>query len=201
MLKPQDSWLILLAAGRSLRFGAEDKLSAPLAGKPLALHAVRAAAPLPFARRLAIVSDSRFPFARHGFDIIANDDPARGLSSSLRLGIDRAQQDSTCAAALILLADMPRVSKAHLGRLFAASDDRRSIIFSVDGERTSPPALIGSMHFDALASLTGDQGARALAKSAVLVTAAPGELADVDTPADLARLEEEERRATPIPGA
>lgn len=187
MLMPQDTWLLLLAGGRSLRFGAPDKLCAPLAGEPLALHAIRAAAPLPLARRLAIVSETRFPFADHGFDIVANDAPACGLSHSIGLGVDEARRGGS-AAVLILLADMPCVTRAHLQRLFAASCDSRSIVFSSDGGRTSPPALIGSAHFDTLGALTGDQGARALAKKAVLVRTAPGELADVDTPGDLARL-------------
>lgn len=190
MLMPQDTWLLLLAGGRSLRFGAPDKLCAPLGGEPLALHAIRAAAALPFARRLAIVSGTRFPFANHGFDTVANHNPARGLSHSLGLGVDEAQRGG-CAAVLILLADMPCVTGAHLEQLFAASCDTQSIVFSSDGERTSPPTLIGSAHFDTLCALTGDQGARALAKDAVLVRTAPGELADIDTPGDLARLAHE----------
>lgn len=187
MLLPQDTSLILLAAGQSLRFGAEDKLCAMVMGEPLALHAIQAAAPLPFARRLAVVSGSRFPFAAHGFDIVANDQPARGLSHSIRLGTKEVQRSGS-AAVLIMLADMPCISGSHLERLFAASSDRRSIMFSSEGGKTSPPALIGSAHFGTLATLTGDHGARVLAKEAVLVEAPPGALADVDTQADLARL-------------
>lgn len=187
MLMPQDTCLLLLAGGRSLRFGAADKLCAPLGDRPLTLHAIRAAAPLPLTRRLAIVSGTRFPFADHGFDIIANDDPTRGLSHSIRLGVNEARRGGS-SAVLILLADMPCVTRPHLQRLFAASRDQESIVFSSDGERTSPPALIGSAHYKALCALAGDQGARALAKAAVLVRAAPGELADIDTPADLSRL-------------
>ncbi len=189
MIRPQQTCLILLAAGRSLRFGVEDKLCAPLAGEPLALHAIRAAASLPFARRLAVVSGSRFPFAAHGFDIVANDQPAIGLSHSIGLGT-RAARLGGSAAVVIMLADMPCISGSHLERLFAASSDRRSIVFSSEGDKTSPPALIGSKHFGTLATLTGDHGARVLAKEAVLVEAPPGALADVDTPADLARLAE-----------
>ena len=33
--------VVLLAAGRSTRFGARDKLAEPLAGLPLGLHAAR----------------------------------------------------------------------------------------------------------------------------------------------------------------
>ncbi len=200
MLLPQATCLILLAAGRSLRFGAGDKLCAPLDGEPLALHAIRAAASLPFARRLAVVSGSRFPFAAHGFDIVANEQPARGLSHSIGLGMAEAQRGE-CAGVLIMLADMPCISGSHLEALFAASGDRRSIVFSSECGRTSPPALIGSSHFGTLAALTGDHGARALAKEAVLVEAPPGALADVDTPADLDRLANARPRPTPFPGA
>lgn len=196
MLHPDETCLILLAAGRSRRFGPRDKLTASLQGEPLALHAIRAASTLPLARRVAVTSGSHFPFASYGFTLVANDDPARGLSHSIRLGVDLARQGD-CAAVLILLADMPCVTASLLERLFAASSGRQSIVFSSDNRRTSPPALIGADHFGALGSLTGDQGARSLARQAVHVSASVAELTDVDTPADLALLEQTASPATP----
>ena len=65
---------ILLAAGTSRRFGGEDKLLAPLAGGPLALHAARHIVGLAPRRRIAVCRDDDGPLARllvaHGFEIV-----------------------------------------------------------------------------------------------------------------------------------
>lgn len=175
-----------------MRFGAEDKLCAILDGQPLARHAVAATQGMRFARRVAIVSGTDFPFAEFGFDMLINDDPARGLSSSIRIGTEAARAGGA-SAVLIMLADMPCVEQTHLERLFAASDGERSLVYSTGGARPSPPALIGAAHFDLLAALIGDQGARELAARAVHVTAPAGDLVDIDTLADLNR--EARRRA------
>ncbi len=48
---------LLLAAGHSRRFGAADKLAAPLDGRPLVAHAAGALAALPLAARLVVLRD------------------------------------------------------------------------------------------------------------------------------------------------
>ena len=48
---------ILLAAGRSRRFGAADKLAVDLDGLPLGLHAARTLADVPLAARILVTAD------------------------------------------------------------------------------------------------------------------------------------------------
>jgi molybdenum cofactor cytidylyltransferase len=182
-----DTVLVLLAAGRSLRFGDTDKLAAPLDGMPLAFHIVRTLAPMPFAARIAVTSGTALDFGAQGYAVVGNPDPAAGLSRSLAIGIGAARA-AGAAAALVILADMPRVGAAHVARLLTLRGPD-ALAASTDGARPSPPALFGASHFVTLERLTGDAGARALLGAATLVRAAPGELADVDTPEDLARLE------------
>jgi molybdenum cofactor cytidylyltransferase len=182
---------ILLAAGTSGRFGAEDKLLAPLAGEALALHAARRIVELAPARRIAVCRDADGLLARQlvalGFDIVANPHSERGLSRSLSCGIGKVAQGSE-AAALVCLADMPFVSAAHLRSLLARFDPADApAVASTDGEATMPPALFDRSLFDALCAAEGDRGGKALLAGALLVRASAGELADIDRPGDLRR--------------
>jgi len=180
---------ILLAAGQSHRFGASDKLVAPLAGEALALHAARRIVELAPERRIAVCAEADGALARQlaalGFDIIANPDSDRGLSHSLALGIAAAAQTSA-AAALICLADMPFVSTGHLRALIARFDAAEApVVASNNGAAAMPPALFARSHFDRLRASEGDGGGKALLAGAALIPASADELADIDRPEDL----------------
>src|SRR3546814_4255821 len=70
MIEPEAVALILLAAGRSTRFGVADKLAAPLHGRPLVQHAANTLSPIPFGRHIAVCSSSLpVDFAALGFDV------------------------------------------------------------------------------------------------------------------------------------
>src|SRR3546814_12508477 len=74
MIAAENISAILLAAGGSLRFGTSDKLLAPVAGAPLALHAAARIMELAPGRRIAVCPDGDGPLARRlaaqGFDKI-----------------------------------------------------------------------------------------------------------------------------------
>ena len=179
--------VLLLAAGKSERFGA-DKLLARLDGIPIGLHAARRLAALGASRRIAICRDGSpliASFSSLEFEIIVNRAPDRGLSSSLALGAERAQALGAHGL-LIGLADMPFVSGHHLASLLAAFDETAAPIVASDrGGLAMPPALFGAAHFGELQRLNGDKGARELLVGASCVAAGPHELADIDRPEDL----------------
>ena len=176
----------VLAAGLATRFGT-DKLLHPLHGKPLAAHIADTLASLPFAHRLAVVaadhSERSGLFSQRGFAIAENDDPARGLASSLALAAAWAQRHDADAL-LICLADMPYITADHLARLIAAGEDNDVIATEANGVR-SPPAIFSRALLPQLLTLTGDRGARDLITNAALVVAPPALVKDVDTPGDL----------------
>ncbi|MBW4331196.1 nucleotidyltransferase family protein [Stakelama sp. CBK3Z-3] len=184
MPTPDRVALLLLAGGRSRRFGDADKLSVDLNGVPLGLHAANALSALPFAARIAVVGGTalRFP----GFETVHNDAPEAGMSRSLALGVAAARAADP-QAVLVMLADMPFVSADHVRRVLAAGDGATALVASSAGDTAMPPALFGADYFDALETQSGDKGARHLLRTAHIVTTAPGELADIDTPEDLAR--------------
>jgi molybdenum cofactor cytidylyltransferase len=175
--------VVLLAAGRSTRFGAADKLTIDLQGLPLAHHAIRALTPLPLALRFVVAG----PVARNwpGFERVLNDRPETGMSHSIAIGV-AAARSAGADAVLIALADMPFVTTEHFQRLLAGRRGPGSIVASSDGTRRMPPALFGADWFAELEQLSGDQGARALLDRAELVTTTSKTLLDVDRPEDLA---------------
>lgn len=175
---------ILLAAGRSRRFGREDKLAMPLAGSPLGLHAARTLARLPLQSRYVVCAGS-FP-ACAGFVVVQNDHPETGLGRSIALGLSAARE-AGADAVLLALADMPFVPLPHFERLLQHHAGAATIAASTDGTTVMPPALFGSEWFDALLGLSGDVGARSLLRHAKTVRASPDELLDIDHPDDLVR--------------
>ncbi|MBX3593217.1 nucleotidyltransferase family protein [Sphingomonas sp.] len=187
MIAADRAALVLLAAGRSRRFGALDKLTVPYLGRPLGLHVVVALEVVPFHCRIAVVSDTALDLAARGYRVVANADPAAGLGRSLRLGV-AAAASAGAEAVLIALADMPRVTATHIYRLLDRAEDASAIVASSDGVIPRPPALFGSRHFDELMALRGDVGARDLVRRGHHVIAPPAELIDIDTPSDLDRL-------------
>lgn len=187
MIKAEDTALILLAAGKSVRFGDKDKLEQDYLGEPLAYHVVTALEAIPFKRQIAVISDTNLDFAKRGFEVVCNDQPGAGLSSSVRLGVAEAR-DCDPQAVLIALADMPRVTAAHIYRMLDYGEDDDCILASSDGVRPRPPALFGRNHFDWLMTLTGDKGARDMIAKAHHMIAVANELMDIDTPEDLEKL-------------
>ncbi|ATY33657.1 nucleotidyltransferase family protein [Sphingomonas psychrotolerans] len=187
MLTPERTALILLAAGRSLRFTDADKLAEPFLDKPLAYHLVTALENVPFLTRIAVVSATSLDFAALGYRVEPSLDPSLGQARSLCHGVSAAKA-AGADAVLVALADMPRVTAAHIYRMFDAADGADTIVASSDGVQPGPPALFGRNLFDALLDLKGDEGGRELIKRGHHVVTSPAELVDVDTREDLHKL-------------
>lgn len=188
MARVEDTVLVLLAAGRSERWGdIGSKLDEPFLGRPLGLHVAVTLERMPFRERVAVVNRAGLDYAAHGFRTIRNEDAGAGLASSVKLGAARAKE-AGAGAVVIALADMPRVTDAHIYRLFDASTGPDTVVASSDGRDPKPPALFGAGRFDFLLSLDGDAGARDLVRAGRHVVTSPAELIDVDTPEDLERL-------------
>jgi molybdenum cofactor cytidylyltransferase len=187
MIRAEDVVLILLAAGISERFGDANKLEAEFLGQPVGFHVVTALEDVPFRDRLVVRDGCSLDFTTRGYTEIRNEQPGLGMSESVKLGVKHAR-DMDAAAVLIALADMPRVTAAHIYRLLDAADSSDAVVASSDGTEPRPPAVFGRDRFDFLLSLNGDEGARDLVKAGRHVVTSPAELIDIDTPEDLNRL-------------
>jgi molybdenum cofactor cytidylyltransferase len=178
---------IILAAGKSTRMGTANKLLAKLDGKPLIAH-VFAAAEASSATETIVVTGHEADkvealLAESGARLVHNPDYARGLSTSLAAGIGAVSED--CDVAIILLGDMPHVTSAMIDRMIAASSGEAIVVAAHGGERGNP-VLWPRRDFEALCSLHGDTGARALIgeNGDRVVAVELGEAAgfDIDTP-------------------
>lgn len=173
---------LLLAAGLSRRFGAEDKLLAQLGGKPLIRHAADAVSECPVERRIAVVSSPMVTPHLVGFDIVSVKDAASALSHSLRSGLVQAQKHGATRV-LVVLGDMPFVTSEHLKKVLdrAAAHGASA---TISGAAKLPPACFLAPHFPALSSAEGDTGARALIQSLpreALVECPADSALDIDT--------------------
>jgi molybdenum cofactor cytidylyltransferase len=188
---------IVLAAGRSTRMGAPNKLLADVAGKPMVRHVIEAALASRATPVLLVTghqkSKVRSALAELDVTFVANPDYAAGLSSSLKAGI--AAASAAASGALVLLGDMPRITSDHIDRLIAAFDaaDGQAIIVPVHEGRRGNPILWPKAFFAEMLQLDGDSGAKRLlglhagnVREVDLGTDAI--FADIDTPEALAKL-------------
>jgi molybdenum cofactor cytidylyltransferase len=179
---------VLLAAGTGTRFGG-NKLEADFRGAMLGLHAARTLASLDLPHLIAVHAPAHAKLGKAlseaGFVLVTNNDPSAGQGHSLALAA-LAALETDAANMLVCLADMPFMTTDHLLRVVDAGGGQ--VVASAIGATRMPPALFPRRLFADLASLSGDIGARALLKNAVLVTGDAAMLADIDTRADLDRL-------------
>jgi molybdenum cofactor cytidylyltransferase len=178
---------IVLAAGRSTRFGAADKLAANWRGRPLLDAALGVLDSLPFAQSIVVCRQGGPDTAWCGFRRVEVPADAVQQSDSLRAGL--AELDpQRCSGVLIALGDMPRITPQLIERMLAQFDpaDPACVIAASNGRTPSPPALFAKALLPALQALQGDSGARDLLRSATLVETSAEELSDIDRTEDLA---------------
>lgn len=189
---------IVLAAGRSRRMPGGNKLLASVGGRPMVASVVEAALASRAAVVLAVLGYQweaiRAVLAGRPVSIVVNDGHDGGLASSVRAGVLAAPADAD--GYLFLLGDVPLVRADHINRLIEAFDPGagRAVCVPVYAGRRGNPVLWAAPFRHDLCALTGDTGARPLLQRyahQVYEVPMPDDavLLDVDTAADLARLE------------
>ena len=186
---------VILAAGAGSRFGGA-KLLAILDGRPILAHVVEAAREAGLRPIVVVVPPTG---ELDGLDLgdvrrVTNETPQEGLSSSVRLGLRELDGDREVDAALILPGDQPRVRPDVIGRLIdAAASSPAPLLIAprYDADEAPNPVLARRAAWRLADELVGDHGfGRLLADRPDLVQRVDvaGANPDVDTPADLARL-------------
>ncbi|WP_158811435.1 NTP transferase domain-containing protein [Beijerinckia sp. L45] len=193
---------IILAAGRATRFGAgpdTTKALALLQGKALvcwvteAALASRASTVIVVTGHASAAVDSAL--ASLPVHRVKNPAYAEGMAGSLKAGLEALPQRAS--GAVVLLADMPKVTPAIIDRLISSYESGGSkvdAVVPVRNGRLGNPVLLGRSIFAAVGTLSGDQGARRLfddPQRIVLSCPIDDEAIeiDVDTPAALAALD------------
>ena len=187
---------VVLAAGAARRFGG-IKLLAPLDGRPVLQHVLDALAEAGIDAVVVVLGDAATEIERsmawRRERRVRNPDPARGLASSLAIGIGALAPDVT--AAIIALGDQPRTSPDVVRALIAAPiDPSRPVVVPRYADDTGRnPVLLRRAAFGRLAEASGDRGLGPfLAAHPELVEEipVPGANPDVDRPRDLSTLVE-----------
>lgn len=206
---------LVLAAGRSSRMGATNKLLADVGGTPLVARAVDAALSSQAANVIVVtghqgesVTAALSGKALPGKPVTFVHNPAfgDGLSSSLRAGLAAVPSESD--AVVVCLGDMPRVAAGVIDRLIAAYSpvEGRAICIPITHGKQGNPVLWDRAFFAEMAALTGDAGAkRLIGRHADRMCEVPvddaGILYDVDTPDLLAQFSASLDLAPPGPAS
>lgn len=196
---------VILAAGRSSRMAPANKLLTEIDGRKMVERAVDAALASQ-ARPVVVVTGHeaarvRDALGRRDVAVIENPDFAEGLAASIRAGLSALSSDID--GAVFVLADMPRVTAAHIDRLIAAFNpvEGRAICVPTYRAKRGNPVLWAARFFPEMRALTGDAGARVLLgehADQVCEVEMPddGVLIDVDTPEALAAMRAQGAKAS-----
>ncbi len=187
MIAAEKVGVVLLAAGLSRRFGTDDKLAQAWRGRPLIAHAAELLAGMAFGAHVAVVHGPAAALLPAAFEQVRNPDPGAGLAGSLRLGVS-AVAHADLDACLVVLADMPLMTREHIAALLAVfpADEPLAVLGTARGGSVMVPALFARGRFGELLALSGDRGARDLLFEAPAIACDPAILADMDRPGDFA---------------
>src|SRR5574343_357444 len=178
---------LLLAAGRSQRFGSDKRLQPLADGTPMALAAARKLASA-CQRSIVVIRPGDTALAGllndAGLETLVCPSAEQGMGHSLAAGV-AAWPDAD--GWLVALADMPYIHPASYRAVIAAMQGGARLARAFYGARPGHPVGFAAEHRAALLALTGDQGGKAIleAHPGRLVRCQvddPGVLHDVDRP-------------------
>ena len=191
-MKGKSVFAVVLAAGQSSRFGKTKQLE-KYQGIPLVSRSVRLGEAVCGSNTVLVagndwrrVTDICAPLA--GFFVV-NPRFADGLASSIECGIRSVAE--VADAVMLLLADQPLITSAHLQVLLDTwQSSRESIVASAYAGTTGPPVIFPRRDFADLMRLSGDRGARSMLdanRERVKVIVFEPAALDIDRQSDLKR--------------
>jgi nicotine blue oxidoreductase len=184
---------VLLAAGSGSRLG-QPKALVMLGGQSLAARGIallRAGGADPV---IVVYGAAELADLADDVRCVHNPDWQTGMGSSLATGL--AAVPSGCDAAVVALADQPLVGSESVRRLIAAHQAGASVAVACYDGQPRNPVLIGREHWPEVVALAaGDVGARPFLRAhpdlvSRVECADTGRPDDIDSPEDLARVEE-----------
>lgn len=186
---------IIMASGMGSRFGS-NKLIAEFGGKPVIEYVLDTATEFSenFGTDLAVLtrwSEVADIAERRGMTCVRHSLTRK--SDVIRLGIEHAV-NSGWDACIFILGDQPLLKQESIGRLYSMycsfGGSGKVFRLGADGVPGSP-VIFSSCHYDALRTLSGEQGGMSLYGPDDTVTVPPCdpyEMLDIDTAEDLDRV-------------
>jgi len=184
--------IIILAAGESTRLGYPKQIAKYKENTLLQL-AINAANDSKADKRVLVLGANRdeikktFPGA--SIPNIPNPHFEKGMSSSIKVGLEYMLKFDKPDQVIIMLCDQPFVDAKILNKLIDTQEkESKGIVACKYAKVVGVPILFGSAYFKELMELTGDEGAKniVLAHEDDLATVAfPKGKVDIDTEEDL----------------
>lgn len=165
---------IVLAAGSSTRFGAENKLLADIGGRTVIESVFSNVTECRFDLVLVVIAPDQAEIEdlvkTAGFIAVVNSHPELGMGTSIACGMKELSQQATksFAGVAIFLGDMPAVDSDMVCQLignFKRSGSQnivRPVNILDEGKAPGHPVIFPSDLFTELECLTGDAGAKQL---------------------------------------
>jgi molybdenum cofactor cytidylyltransferase len=189
---------VILAAGGSSRFGQAKQL-VDFRGQTLLARAIEAARQSGCEPVMAVIGSesSRMKSAiPDGVVIVENAQWRSGIASSIRTGIEELLKMAPRTDGVLLLAcDQPLVTgEVVTGLIEHWSNNGQQIAASAYADTLGIPAMFSRSYFEDLLRLKGNSGAKSiilLHRDKVIQVPFRGGSHDIDTPADLSRIDEQ----------
>ena len=188
--------IVILAAGASSRMGRAKQLL-PWENTTLLGNAIRKAKASD-ANSVTVVLGANAESIRkelpgNQIEIVVNSLWAAGLGSSIACGTDfQIKKECTPNGILFMLADQPLVDTAYLNAMMAAfNTEQHTIIATAYDSRAGVPALFSKDHYEKLAKLSHDFGAKKIIESQdknTMVLKLGKRILDIDTKTDYENL-------------
>jgi len=167
MDKKQQIAILILAAGESSRMGEKVKQLLPWKSTTMLGHALDQAkatiADQAYVVLGAFEENIKAAVTIDGNSIIQNLDWSKGIGSSIAAGIKHIQGKQRYDAILIMLCDQPLIDTNYLNKMIGNWKGNPNKIITTRYEKENGvPALFGKEHFEALAMLKDDKGAKTI---------------------------------------
>lgn len=181
---------ILLAAGKSTRFGSNKLLHVLNNGKPVVLQAAENLTKV-CTENIAVINNNSTELidllSSPNLTVINNSQADNGMGSSIACAINKLNKSGAC---LIALADMPFIKTDTMLKVIKTLENRKCIIAPVYNGQRGHPVLFSHHFFPELAELNTDKGARVVIKNnteylTLIEVDDAGILKDIDTTSDL----------------
>lgn len=184
--------IIILAAGESSRLGYPKQI-AQYKGKTLLQLAIDAAKGADAEKRVVVLGANRDEikktFSGASIPNIPNPHFKKGISASIKIGLEYMLKFDKPDQVIIMLCDQPYVDAALLNKLISTQKESSKGIVACKYSRTfGVPMLFGKAYFKELMELTGDEGAKKTAlvhEDDMEFVSFPKGKVDIDTEEDL----------------
>ena len=185
---------ILLAAGKSKRFGDKNKLLEMINGKPMINNILDTLFEIFEPSELIVILGHEHKIIKEliynkDINILENNDYEKGIGTSISLGVNNLNNDID--GVMIIPADMPYLSSKDLVNLEKKFIELNceKVVMPEYNSRIGNPVILPRNYFNTLKSLKDDFGAKSLIKKKDIITFKTGfgTIFDIDTRDELTK--------------